>query len=243
MEVQDGFIVGVFNYCDRWCERCAFASRCRLFADVTRYDANDDGNFKELLAAKPHPQDVREPPAWLANLIEEANAAAQDAIENARPAVIADDVDEKLPAPYLVICERARSYGFRVHEWLRNGCGRDSGAERDPIEVIEHFAIFIPPKIFRALTGLAEFDGDRDFPPDHEGSAKIALIAIERSMAAWRDLGAQGAVADDFVAEMVGELGWLRSEIEAAIPRAVAFVRPGFDEPEEVKRLEETDLS
>ena len=22
MEVQDGFIVGIFNYCDRWCERC-----------------------------------------------------------------------------------------------------------------------------------------------------------------------------------------------------------------------------
>lgn len=33
MEVQDGFIVGIFNYCDRWCERCALTGRCRLFAD------------------------------------------------------------------------------------------------------------------------------------------------------------------------------------------------------------------
>lgn len=243
MEVQDGFIVGIFNYCDRWCERCALASRCRLFADVARHDANDDGNFKDLLAAKPHPQDVREPPSWLADLIEEATAAAQDEIGKARPAVLADDVDEELPAPYLVICERARSYGLSVHEWLRNGRGRAFGAEGDLIEVIEHFAIFIPPKIYRALAGLAEFDGDRDFPPDHEGSAKIALIAIERSMAAWRDLGAQGGVTEVFVADMVRELGWLRSEIEAAIPRAVAFVRPGFDEPEEVKRLEASDLS
>jgi len=26
MEIRDVFIVGVHNYCDRWCERCAFTS-------------------------------------------------------------------------------------------------------------------------------------------------------------------------------------------------------------------------
>ena len=26
------FIPGIFNYCDRWCERCAFTARCRTFA-------------------------------------------------------------------------------------------------------------------------------------------------------------------------------------------------------------------
>src|SRR6185436_11159869 len=25
------FIDGIFNYCDRWCERCYFTSRCRVF--------------------------------------------------------------------------------------------------------------------------------------------------------------------------------------------------------------------
>ena len=32
METQDGFILGIFNYCDRWCERCPFTSRCRSFS-------------------------------------------------------------------------------------------------------------------------------------------------------------------------------------------------------------------
>ena len=27
MEVRDGFIVGIFNYCGRWCERCALTHR------------------------------------------------------------------------------------------------------------------------------------------------------------------------------------------------------------------------
>lgn len=26
------FIPGVYNYCDRWCERCAFTSRCMTYA-------------------------------------------------------------------------------------------------------------------------------------------------------------------------------------------------------------------
>lgn len=26
------FISGIFNYCDRWCERCSFTSRCINFA-------------------------------------------------------------------------------------------------------------------------------------------------------------------------------------------------------------------
>src|SRR5262245_58416083 len=26
------FISGIYNYCDRWCERCAFTSRCFLYA-------------------------------------------------------------------------------------------------------------------------------------------------------------------------------------------------------------------
>jgi hypothetical protein len=26
------FIPGIYNYCDRWCERCAFTSRCMTYA-------------------------------------------------------------------------------------------------------------------------------------------------------------------------------------------------------------------
>ena len=29
---KDRFITGIFNYCDYWCERCAFTRRCRNFS-------------------------------------------------------------------------------------------------------------------------------------------------------------------------------------------------------------------
>jgi hypothetical protein len=40
------------------------------------------------------------------------------------------------------------------------------------------------------------------------------------------------------VGSFTADLAWLRSELDTAIPRARAFVRPGFDEPDEVRKLE-----
>ena len=32
MAKNPDFIPGIYNYCDRWCERCAFTARCMNFA-------------------------------------------------------------------------------------------------------------------------------------------------------------------------------------------------------------------
>jgi hypothetical protein len=78
MEIRDGFIVSIFNYCDRWCETCAFTARCRLFADCARAEAALDPALKAVVDAPPLPQDIPPPPPqWLRALIEEANKAAE----------------------------------------------------------------------------------------------------------------------------------------------------------------------
>ena len=35
------FISGIYNYCDRWCERCPFTARCMNFA-LEREEYPDD---------------------------------------------------------------------------------------------------------------------------------------------------------------------------------------------------------
>jgi hypothetical protein len=237
MEVQDGFIVGIFNYCDRWCETCAFTARCRVFADVARHEADHDPSFKALIETPPHAQDVRTPAPWLAEMIEEVNEATRQALETVSTATV-DDLTSELPEPYRVMSKRAKEYAFRVHDWWRAQLDHARPEAADPRATILWFSTLVPSKIYRALSGLAEFDGDREFPPDHEGSAKVALIGIERSMAAWRDLVSVGGQSEPEVGPFLNELNWLRSELVAAIPRANEFVRPGFDEPDEVRRLE-----
>jgi hypothetical protein len=104
--------------------------------------------------------------------------------------------------------------------------------------VISWFHLQIAVKIHRAIRGLAEDDPDeRDWPADHDGSAKVALLGIERSHAAWLDAVERGVISDSRAAPFVADLVWLGEALERVFPRARAFVRPGFDEPDEVSSL------
>jgi len=49
MEVHEAFIPGIYNYCDRWCETCAFTSRCRVFADIGRSGAPMPGSLQACI--------------------------------------------------------------------------------------------------------------------------------------------------------------------------------------------------
>ena len=235
MEIQDGFIVGIFNYCDRWCDTCAFTSRCRVFADIAEHEAALDPNMRAVVDAPPLPQDIPPPPPrWMQELIDEMNEAANtpmsdEELERLRP---------KIRPEHVGIRTRGEAYAHRVHTWLR---ARDFEHVQDPADpraVVGWFHIFIPAKIFRALTGLADdIPDERDWPADHDGSAKAALLAIERSHVAWREMADRGYASDAEIHSFVADLVWLGEALERVFPRARAFVRPGFDEPDEVAKL------
>ena len=93
------------------------------------------------------------------------------------------------------------------------------------------------------LGGLNEVDGDREFPPDHEGSAKAALIGIDQSMVGWAGARSAGRIPGEQAACFIEELHRLSGALEELIPEARVFVRTGFDEPDEVRRLEAVDWS
>ena len=51
------FIEDIYNYCDRWCERCSFTSRCMLYAmeeedrdDPAANDINSEEYWNKLSA-------------------------------------------------------------------------------------------------------------------------------------------------------------------------------------------------
>jgi hypothetical protein len=235
MEIRDGFIVSIFNYCDRWCETCAFTSRCRLFADMARMDASHDPTFTSLIDAPLLPQDTPPPaPQWLQELIENANQAADEPLSDER---LANCRPRVLPE-HKSIHERAFDYCMSVHEWLEERKAHTRDDPKDPVSVIAWFASLNSSKILRALTGLADEDGTRDRLPDHDGSAKVAMLGIERSRAAWLQLVADGRMTASAAAAPIANLAWLGEQLERVFPNARSFVRPGFDEPEEVARLQ-----
>jgi hypothetical protein len=138
-----------------------------------------------------------------------------------------------------VICRAARNYSRMVEEWF-NGKERlffDTAALsneevnlEEAIEVIRWYQYFIAAKVTRAVRGkIDEEERGDEFPSDSDGSAKIALIAIDRSIAAWaviRHYITNGACG---VIDIIAFLDGLGQAVEKTFPRARSFIRPGFD--------------
>jgi hypothetical protein len=236
MDTHDGFVSGIYNYCDRWCERCEFTRWCRIFADRAEFEARLDPGLKALVDAPPLPEEIPPPPPRaVQELIEEMNAAAAEvSAEDMKPVHPEFDPDDHPPGA------RAMSYSTAAHLWLRRHESARPADLDDPLNVISWDSTSIPAKIHRALHGLAWLEPDElDDVRDHEGSAKVALVGLERSHAAWLELVRRGVLSQTGADEFIADLVWLTDEVDRLFPGARAFVRPVFDEPDAAARLRE----
>jgi hypothetical protein len=106
------------------------------------------------------------------------------------------------------------------------------------LDAIEHQALCIGAKTYRACSGrirdlIADLDLDEDEEQqsDYNGSAKVARLMIAESRACWAVLTQIGrAVADGVPLKMIERLDRLDRDLAVRFPRAMMFVRPGFDE-------------
>ena len=247
MELHDGFIVGIFNYCDRWCERCALTSRCRVFADVAEIEAWLDPQLRPLTRGARSTTGVG-PSALLALAdVEAGSPLASDAL----PA-FADDEDEdeqddgdvadglpEMPEDLAEIAAYAERYRAKVWAWLHADPSRERVSDQDPMAIVVWFHTMIGAKLagafFLAERGIAERPHDI---ADRNGRVKAALLGIDRSHAAWLSLVEAGTVAMCEASPFVEDLVWLGRALETRFPQARAFVRPGFDEQDAVAALE-----
>ena len=262
------FISGIYNYCDRWCERCPFTSRCMVYATESAESISDDPESHDLNNAKFWQKlegIFRETHSLILEWAEEMGVDLESAEAEAAIAERAQQREEAKEHPLSV---SARHYAETVQQWFKDEfaveenvhddiSGEANSAEEDinvsdAVEVIRWYQFFIAAKTYRALMGL-EDTGDEDVSDididpfsdddvddedvllraachDSDGSAKIALIAIDRSSSAWRVM--QNALPEktESTVPILIELEKLRRGIEQIFPRARDFVRPGFDE-------------
>ena len=122
--------------------------------------------------------------------------------------------------------------------WLaRSGKVRAAADDvlREALDIVRWDATLVLPKLARALDGRDRYeqgeDGDDDpVQNDWNGSAKVALISLERSEMAWRVIAQSTGDADP--AALAEQIADLRREVERTFPNARSFIRPGFDEPD-----------
>lgn len=274
LAANPNFISGIYNYCDRWCERCQFASKCMLYATERTDPDFDDPETRDITNEK-FWRKMHEIFQTTAELISEWAAEAGVDIDAAdTEEAVAEHAREMEKADRDKLSEAARRYATTVEDWFKREFATEenlnansldgSGTELDielseAVEVIRWYQFFIAAKVFRAVIGTDRFaeedfddddaltfdfvsdetdDNDLDYDLiiarssriDSNGSAKIALVAIDRSMAAWRSLQVSLAEKSDTIKPLLLQLDQLRRSLEARFPRARDFVRPGFDE-------------
>lgn len=120
---------------------------------------------------------------------------------------------------------------FDKHPDARTASSDPAFAEA--LEVASWDVHLIGAKLYRALHGHDEFANgnafeDEPIQNDWNGSAKVALISIHRSIRAWAAIAR--AANDPEAADIAMELRRLQIDVERTFPDAWKFIRPGFDQ-------------
>ena len=81
------------------------------------------------------------------------------------------------------------------------------------METLEHFALFVPGKVIRALSDVAA-EGPGDQQSEANGSGKAALLGLERMESAWRTLVDAHHVTPRDAAPFLAEIGRLQGTLQ-----------------------------
>jgi hypothetical protein len=220
-------ISGVYNYCDRWCERCPLTSRCLVYATE-----QEDNDLYEN-------HDVRNEAFWkkLGSIFQDTREMIAEWARNAGVNLTPNGADaHQKPRQQLVdnhpLTKAGKKYANAASDWFREFDQMieisDLGVT-DAREVIQWYQYQIAVKTIRALSGRKE-ELEADFPKDSDGSAKVAMIGIDRSIAAWRMMQLSLPEREETIVPLILQLECLRLRLEKSFPDAREFVRPGFDE-------------
>ncbi len=248
------FIPGVYNYCDRWCERCPLTSRCLVYATEREdgaAEASASGDIRNQAFWTRLEKTLREAQEMLQELLEEHGIEVDpaDAVEawararrrhdeaRSHPSVAAAEAYRKAADRWFEQAEAClAAHGEALkHQERMELSGADPGGVarrlREAVEVIRWYQPQIVIKLMRAAASARQEAGQEEplDRSDADGSAKVALIGTDRSLAAWAELLRQLPEEEDRILPLLVALDRMRREVEACFPKAWAFIRPGFD--------------
>ncbi len=232
------YIPGIYNYCDRWCERCDFTDRCQNYSFLNEI-------MKEIEERERNPGNEISPGE------DEPDFPFDDDDDLPFGSYIDDDddLDEENDLfsaqqkserhPLVTLCE---AHSDEAHDWLSRhytdfeknltywlakGHADDMS---NGFEVFSYYNHFIHMKLQRAVSGYFEQDSYEGADSDMNGSAKVALIALDRSLAALNLLKRYLKTERPTLKKFHHTLEKIRYMAEETFPEARSFIRPGLDE-------------
>lgn len=251
--MADKKIPGIHNYCDRWCERCSFGSRCEVYENENRISPEQRDIINKAFWAR-----LSENFSKASRLLEEAAAEYEESLSSlAKQVENAQENEARIrkESNNHPLSKLSWNYSEASRIWLMSQPGMikmleqlsdnltlgvesvDAAREKtmvikDCLAVIQWYQAFIHLKFVKAITGKlngAEIEmeeGQRDY----DGFAKIGIIAIERSIQAWVKLFELLPEQEDEFLKLLAMLEKMKTMATTEFPEAEHFKRPGFDD-------------
>jgi hypothetical protein len=243
---NQAIIPEIFNYCDRWCERCPFLHRCQIGAlEIHRWSKGANWEIQELSSLL----DLHFPifDEHFANWLEQNDVNLSD-IEPGG----ASDPDATMLALEFEMQERGAAYYKPLQDFLETN--EDALIERginlsnpapegidtqersafaEAVDIILWYQYFMSVKASRAVNGLDAMH--RSIPEsnkhqnDANGSAKMVMLSTARSLGAWETLRQVWPEKQSEIQQFIQQLNDLRLRIQQLFPDWQQFIRPGFD--------------
>ena len=263
-EEKKSHIPGIYNYCNRWCEKCGFTSKCLLFTNeskITTHQILNDGELPGVKNIFDFPEELDEdddsqfdefddegfefdpdeedddpflndlPDFEEVKFIEDREQRAVGLNDN----VLLKLADEYFKNSHSLIKKIYEKYKFESFK-KEDQNGKFIIRLHENFEIVEWYHIFIMVKVRRALSGKRNFDkeNDEDIKEieayDMNGTAKIAVIAIEDSIKALNKLFDDAVEFKNEITGLLITAGKLLNEMGKEIPDCKNFMRPGLDE-------------
>ena len=246
-------IDGIYNYCDRWCERCTFTSQCAVYEGENEIPSEErdlkNEKFWERIG-----KNFQKAQKMLERAAAESGIDLKAALQETEKAYVQKEALKKKTRQH-PLALLSLEYSEAAREWLKtqpgmlerlehlktglnlgvestDGAKRETELIKDSLAVIQWYLLFIHVKLSRAMMGKMsslEARDEADLQRDSNGSAKVALIAIERSVHAWSALFEILPEQEDSFLKLLSMLERIKALTLTEFPDAEAFVRPGFD--------------
>jgi hypothetical protein len=253
-------IPAIYNYCDRWCEKCPFTGRCAVYqAEQSRTrDSKDISNqaYWDNISSN-----LKKSLDLLHKTAEKFGVDLNNISPEEEEEIARQEEEKRRRIREHKLIRLSRKYGLKVKAlmdedefWsqaasgliaqISKGMNAEESARTESEKIAEYretigwYSFFISIKFSRALDSKLDIPDPEEeeaaiqdpelLARDENGTAKIALIAIERSIGAWA--GLMELIPDeDRILPLLAMLEKIRKLGKLEFPGAEKFIRPGFD--------------
>lgn len=202
---KNKFEPGIYNYCDRWCERCGRQDKCLLYFK-TQKERN------KMLARGEDPDDIKNVLKTVGDSFEETFAlVTKYCAENNIDMVMSKEEEKEYNKKEKAIDpEHERlvklSYTFIKfqHDWFETTPPLDIDEYHEAYQVLSWHGTLIYPKISRALSSKNEYLYEKTDLFSLEDAEKSAMVALRSALLLKKSLEIMDSyVLDPRIGEMI----------------------------------------